>query len=203
MAATQKRGDAARSRLIATTAELLHTQGYGKTGLQQIVAESGTPKGSLYFHFPGGKDELVTAALHQSGGQLSAALAALLQAAPDPTRAIAAVVDWFRVQLEASGYQKGCPVATVALEVAGTSDSIHQVCSSIYSEWRRLIADRLTAHGISPERAAPLSTLILNAVEGALLLCRAHRSAEPLIETGAELARLVEREVAPHRGDVP
>ena len=52
-----------KQRMLAKAAELFQKQGYSGTGLKQIIEESGTPRGSLYFHFPGGKEELAVEAL--------------------------------------------------------------------------------------------------------------------------------------------
>jgi TetR/AcrR family transcriptional repressor of lmrAB and yxaGH operons len=188
-----RRGEAARGRLLATTAELLHRQGYASTGLNQILEESGAPKGSLYFYFPGGKEELAVAALTRSSATLTQALEQILTAAPTAEAAVAAVIAFFAGQLATSRFEKGCPVATVALEQATSSEALQAVCSAAYRSWERLVEQRLLREGHAPERAAGLANLALTAIEGALLMCRAHRSTEPLERTGRELARILAR----------
>ena len=59
-----------REKFVETTSRLMEIQGYHATGLNQIIKESGAPKGSLYYHFPGGKEELASEAVHQAGVNL-------------------------------------------------------------------------------------------------------------------------------------
>ena len=99
------KGERTRDRMLATTAELLRCQGYHATGLLQILEQSRTPRGSLYFHFPGGKDELAVAALRQAAASWRAVLSAVLSAAPgDLAGDLARVCELLAAELESSGY---------------------------------------------------------------------------------------------------
>lgn len=189
----KKRGDA-KQRLLATTADLMHRQGYSSTGLNQIVEESGAPKGSLYFHFPGGKEQLVALALEMSSASLTELLQSVLQAAPTTELALEGIVMYFSHALEASRFTKGCPIATVALEQAASSDPLHRVCSTAYHRWQELIANRLHEDGHSASRADELAGFFLATIEGALMLCRAHRSTEPLRRAAVELRRFLAKD---------
>lgn len=177
--------------MLETTAALLQRQGYGGTGLNQIVDESGAPKGSMYFHFPGGKEQMAALALEHAGQQLDARLAEVMAAAPSTAHAVTAMASHFARELEGSGFAKGCPFATVALEQSATSDVLQRVCSAIYARWQAGLAELLRRDGHGRARAESLAGFCLSAFEGALLLCRAHRSTKPLQQTAAELRRLL------------
>lgn len=181
-----------RARFVETTALLLRRQGYHATGLKQIVHDSGAPRGSLYFHFPGGKEQLALAALERSGQQMHDGLRAIIEAASDPPTAIRSVAHVLADELEASSFLDGCPVATVTLEAASQSPALQQACSVSYSEWQRLIEDRLERWGVDAERAGPLANLVLCTIEGALLLSRAHADTTPLRSAGEQLAALID-----------
>lgn len=182
-----------RARFVETTAALLRRQGYHATGLAQVVEESGAPKGSLYFHFPGGKEELAKAALERSAEVLLTKLAATVAAAKGPAAAVRAVTSALADELEASRFQDGCPVATVALEAAAQVPALQAVCSAAYARWQSLIEGYLGSTGMPIGRARPLASLVLAAVEGALLLSRAHADTTPLRTVGDELGRLIEQ----------
>lgn len=113
------KGEKTRTKLIETTASLLHRHGYYAVGLNKILAESGTPRGSLYLHFPGGKEELACASLMASAAQSEAALQATLEIARDPVEAVKLICESAAQTMETSGWQSGCPVATTALEACG------------------------------------------------------------------------------------
>jgi TetR/AcrR family transcriptional repressor of lmrAB and yxaGH operons len=172
----RQKGLETRARLLDATLDLVEEGGYFGAGLNQVIASSGAPRGSLYFHFPGGKDQLVRESLARAGDGIAAVLAGL--EAQDATELAVRALGLLGDRLEASGWAKGCPVATVALEMAASSDAIQQVCSATYLSWERLLRDRLAADG-HPD-ADGLATTLLAMIEGALLLARTHRSREPL-----------------------
>ncbi|MDZ4766644.1 MAG: TetR/AcrR family transcriptional regulator [Chloroflexota bacterium] len=187
---------AARDQIIEVTCALMEIQGYHATGLNQIISESGRPKGSLYHYFPGGKEELVSAALTRTGISVLNRIRDSLATVPDHGASAAAdAVRGFLHQLayyvEASGYKQGGPITTVALETAATSERLRTECHAIYESWRGAFVDKLIAAGIADERAGRLSLLILASIEGGIILCRVQQSADPLREMGDELHRLI------------
>lgn len=126
------KGEETRARLIAGTRTLIEAQGYFGTGLNQIVAATGAPRGSLYFHFPEGKDQLVAVSLVQAGQEVEDLLAALAAEGADSGALTERLTEVFAERLAGSDYTKGCPIATVALEVAGTNEPLRAVCAEVY-----------------------------------------------------------------------
>lgn len=169
---------AARLRLIQTTARLLQTQGYHNTGLNQVVAEAGAPKGSLYHYFPGGKVALAVTAIEHSAQQTARILGELATGQPDAQRGLAAVIEHFIGEFESSAYQKGCPIATVTLEQAALDDAIQAACARAYALWQQGLAAWLSA--LKVPNAAALAEHLLVLIEGAMLLSRAQRDCAPL-----------------------
>jgi TetR/AcrR family transcriptional repressor of lmrAB and yxaGH operons len=186
-----KKGEETRGRMIATASRLFTTQGYHGAGLNQILDEARAPKGSMYFHFPGGKEELAAEAVRAAAAEWRVTVLGATGTAGSPARAVRAVCELLATRLEASGFVEGCPVATVALEAAPTSDAIHEACAEAYRTWREVIGAALRTGGASEARAERLATLVLSAVEGAMLLCKAERSGKPLRAVGAELELLL------------
>jgi TetR/AcrR family transcriptional repressor of lmrAB and yxaGH operons len=185
------KGEATRGKMIAATATLLQKQGYHATGLSQILAESGAPRGSLYFHFPGGKEELACAALVASGDAWRERIAAVVETARDPGAAIEACCDALAQMLVDSDFEVGCPVATVALEAATASEPVRQTCAEHYGTWQRLVAERLRAAGSSAAQSDKLATFVLASVEGALLLAKVQRDPAPLHIVGKTLRGMI------------
>jgi len=159
-------------------AQSLRTAGYHHTGLNQIVADSGAPKGSMYHYFPGGKAELAVAAVNHAAAAVSARIGEILQAGLPPVGALEAVIDFFAGEMEASAFTKGCPVATISLEEAATTPLIRDACARAYGGWQAGLAAFLQAHGVAEPRTAAETFIML--LEGALILARVQLSAEPL-----------------------
>jgi TetR/AcrR family transcriptional repressor of lmrAB and yxaGH operons len=183
------KGARTRAKLVSATASLMQRQGYHATGLAEIVETSGAPRGSLYFYFPGGKEELARAALGEAAADWRRRIEAVVAEADDLGAAVEAVCRLLANDLAASDFQHGCPVAAVALESAG--EPVRQIIEAHYVEWEHAIVEYAVAHGgIDREAARPLATFVLASIEGALLLAKVHRSREPLLRVGAMLRGL-------------
>jgi TetR/AcrR family transcriptional regulator, lmrAB and yxaGH operons repressor len=186
-AASRSNGRASRRAFLDATAVLLRRQGYAGSGLSQIVERSGAPRGSLYFHFPGGKEELARAAMQRSGEQLRQAIAATMDAPGGPAAAIGALLDALAAGLEGSGYRDGCPIATVALETAAESEPLRETAAAIFDSWVGELARSLHESGTELAAAQRRALFVLSAIEGALLLSRARRDVTPLHAVREEL----------------
>jgi TetR/AcrR family transcriptional repressor of lmrAB and yxaGH operons len=189
-----------KARLIDTTTRLLWRQGYGATGLNQIIAESGTPRGSIYFHFPGGKEDLAVAALRRAG----TAMADAMRHSFGRRGLRSGLRTWARAfgrAMRDSDWQEGCPLATVTLEAAALSEPIREVCDAAFDEWRAIFSEGLVAEGVDADRAESLATTMLSAIEGALILSRAARDVAPLTSVTDELLAVLDSAtgVAPKR----
>ncbi len=175
-----------RARVLRAAAELFQQQGYGATGLNQVVEHGAAPKGSLYFHFPGGKEQLAAEAVALAGERTGAEMATAVAAAADVRGAITAVGELFAANLERSDFRAGCPVATVALDAAADSEPIREACEGTYSTWIGGLADFLSHHGVTD--AEPVANLVVSAVQGALLLARVQRDATVIRTIAAQVA---------------
>jgi len=180
-----------RSRVLRTAATLFRRQGYNGTGLNQLLSESNAPKGSLYFHFPGGKEQLAAEAVTLSAGELGAQIREALTQETDPAVAIVTLGDLFAHPLAASGYREGCPIATVAMETSGDNEQIRAACSDAYGEWLSGLTLRIRTWGVPQAEAAPLAELVLSGIQGALLLAKVQQDCAPIHQVTARLGVIV------------
>ena len=174
-----------KDRIVDVTAELFRQYGYTGTGLKQVVTSANAPFGSLYHFFPGGKEQLGTEVIRRSGRMYYELFETILAAAPDP---VAGVRDFFAgaaLVLRDTDYADACPIATVALEVASRSEPLRQATAEVFESWVTRAAARLADHGVPDDRAREVATLIISALEGAFILCRASRTTEALEVAGA------------------
>jgi TetR/AcrR family transcriptional repressor of lmrAB and yxaGH operons len=175
----------ARDQIIETTCELLELQGYHATGLNQIIEESGSPRGSLYHYFPGGKEELAAESVRRVGQIVLERIRDNLGAVDDPAEAVETFVRRIAAAVEQSGFRAGGPITTVALETASSSERLREECQRIYAGWQAAFADKLVSSGIDEARAGRLAQVIIGSIEGGIILCRTQRSRTPL-EAAAE-----------------
>ncbi|WP_371479067.1 TetR/AcrR family transcriptional regulator [Kitasatospora sp. NBC_00315] len=185
------KGEETRARLIAATRALIEAQGYFGTGLNQVLAESGAPRGSLYFHFPSGKDQLVTAALTEAGQEISGLIDSFAYEKLSAAVIVRRLLDAFSDRMEGSAYSKGCPIATVALEVAGGNEELRRVCAEVYDTWQQALAAQLVTEGRAPGAADATAGAVLAQFEGALLLARVRHSHTPLDQAALTIQLLL------------
>lgn len=177
--------------MIEAAGRLLQELGYHGTSLNDVLAASGAPRGSLYFHFPGGKDQLVLEATRVSMDAATQALQDRLAHARAPARAVRRFFDDTAQMVAASGFTLGCPVAPMVLDSPDESAGIAQLCREAFDTWTRLYAEAFTVAGLSRRRAESLALLVEASHEGALLIARARRDAAPIHAAAREIERVI------------
>jgi TetR/AcrR family transcriptional regulator, lmrAB and yxaGH operons repressor len=186
-----------RSRMLHAAAELFRQRGYHATTFSDVVRESGAPRGSTYFHFPGGKQELAREAIARAGDELEELVDKAARHADDPGSLVRALAQILASRLERSGYQSGCAIATMVLELAPRDERFSADFDSVFARWRAALVGRFEPLGIAPERAAVLANLTMSALEGALVLSRAARSIQPFKTTIEALISAIDHHAAP------
>lgn len=179
-----------RDRLVRSTSRLLRTQGYAATGLNQVMAEANAPKGSMYFHFPGGKVQLAAAAVDRFADRATASMRRHLAENSSVRDAVVAIFDGYVTHLEATAFTEGCAVANIALDAASAHEELSDATSRALRGWTDELTEALVAEGRSPDEAHGLATLVIAAIEGTIIMARGERSTEP-IATTREILRTV------------
>jgi AcrR family transcriptional regulator len=169
-----------RERIVESSAELFRRQGYMGTGVKQIVAAARAPFGSIYHFFPGGKEQLGAEAIRTSGELYLELFATIAAEAPDVLSAVGDFFSGAAETLAETDYADACPIATVALEVASTSEPLREATAEVFESWIAGASAYFAAAGIPGERARGLAFSMLSLLEGAFVFCRAMRTTEPL-----------------------
>lgn len=178
-----------RRRMIVTTSKLLERQGFHGTGLNQILDEANAPKGSMYFHFPGGKNQLAAEAIAAAADHIERALAT--HEGGTAIEAIDGYLARMARWLESTGFTGGCPIATTALEVGATTPELGAACDAAFERLIGRVAGWLEADGFDRDTAHDRAALVYSAIEGALIFSKARRTTAPIDQLRAEVPRLV------------
>lgn len=186
------RTSTARAATITTASDLFRRQGYAATGLEQVLAVSGAPKGSFYHYFPDGKEQLAAQSLAAGGERVRQRLEQAAAVSASPGALVTAIAAAEAKDLRDSDYQLGCPVATVALELAATSSTIAKTADAVFTQWAVPIADRLVSAGRPAEQARRLARWTVANLEGALILARAARDASIVTDAAAITAAVLD-----------
>jgi TetR/AcrR family transcriptional regulator, lmrAB and yxaGH operons repressor len=169
----------ARDRMVRSAATLVRERGVHGVGLRQIVAHANGPRGSLQRYFPGGKTLLITEALNLAGTEvLHDTEAGLLKATTLADAIDAIFAPWRRVLLE-SNFTMGCPIAATVVDASG-DDRLREGARALLDRWRDSVRAALVKFGDRESTAEDDASVLLAALEGALILSRANRSTQPL-----------------------
>lgn len=172
-----------RERILEATAELYRRQGMAATGLKQISGAARAPFGSIYHHFPGGKEAITAAVIRCEGIRYGEFVGAQL-AHTDPATGIPAMFENAGRLMESQDYGEACSIETIALEVASTNELLRQESATVFEGWLSGIAEWFGRLDITDEQSRRLALITLTALEGAFVLCRTLRSVEPIIAAG-------------------
>lgn len=184
-----------RTRMIEATALLLRQRGYHGTSLNDILSASGAPRGSLYFHFPGGKDQLVIEVTRASVADVTERLGAALSEESDPAVAVHHIYQSVARMLEENEFSLGCPVAPVVLDAPNDVPDLVEICHSAFEQWIGLLRQAFVRAGVPEQRAQALALLVESSLEGLMVIARATRDRTPVNTVADEVAALVEQAV--------
>ena len=174
-----------KARIIDASAQLFRRNGYTGTGVKQIAAAAEAPFASLYHFFPGGKEQLAGEAIRQSGHFYLQIWETILDASPDVVTGVRNVFIGAAATLVQTDYADACPIATVALEVASTSEPLRLATADVFESWIVAAAARFERAGMKPKTAREVTITVLCSLEGAFLLCRATKTTAAMEIAGA------------------
>jgi AcrR family transcriptional regulator len=178
-----------RKKMVESAAALIGAQGMNATSFSEVLADSGAPRGSIYFHFPGGKRELAEDAIRWTSEQVTTYMRAAT--ATTPSEVLQHFVGLFQHVVDATDGAAGCAVAGVTIDVPSSDDALLGVAREAFHAWSSLLAEQLAAVGVAPERANGIAVIAVAGVEGALILCRAERGGAPMDAVAEQLQLLV------------
>jgi AcrR family transcriptional regulator len=178
-----------RHKMLVATIELMRERGAAGVTVDEVLARSGAPRGSVYHHFPAGRAQLVDEALAYAGESFGGMLERASAHGADAvvTRMI---TFWTRV-LEDSEFRAGCPVVPTAGDASPDGEELAHKAALILAEWCRTVAAAFEAEGYSETDAASLAATVMAAISGAVGLCRALRSIDPLFQVAEQLRTLI------------
>ncbi|MDH6573654.1 TetR/AcrR family transcriptional repressor of lmrAB and yxaGH operons [Streptomyces sp. SAI-117] len=180
-----------RDRIIQASMRGMRERGFGATAISDIVTASGAPRGSVTFHFPGGKDEIAREVVTLRTTQLLERLDATAAESDSAAGFMTACVDAIAAEFADSQFTAGCPVVPVCIERSAQSDQLRLASMAFFKAWRGAVAHHLAAHGVDGPRAERVATLAVSAIEGALVICRSERTVDALVAVREELRLLI------------
>ncbi|MGW2235741.1 TetR/AcrR family transcriptional regulator [Streptomyces sp. NPDC001759] len=186
-----------RERMVFSAAQLIRRDGVAATGMREVAAHAEAPRGSLQHYFPGGKEQLVNEAVAWAGRYAGRRVARFLAALDEPTPSglFAEMVRQWTDEYGSAGFAAGCPVAAATVDCAESVPSTREAVAAAFATWTAPVARALADMGVPEERAGALATLMISALEGAILIARAERDVRALTTVTRELGPLLDAAV--------
>ena len=178
-----------RASMVRSAASLIRTRGVSATSFSDVLADSGAPRGSIYHHFPKGKEQLAADAIRWTSERVLAHQRA--NPATTASGVLERFIDMWRQTVIVSGGKAGCVVAGVAIDTVAGEPGLIDVVRATFRSWADLLAEQLEAVCVPSDRASAIAVATLAGMEGALILCRAEGNSGPLETVAAELMRLL------------
>ncbi len=182
-----------REKILQTASRLFQLQGYHATGLNQIIKESESPKGSLYHYFPNGKEELAAEAVKYTSRYIEAKIQSFMEQVPDPVEAIQEFIIEAASQFDQPETIKGIPVGLLASETALISEPLRKVCVQAFKNWETIIANKLIKNGYEENEAVKAGTVINSMIGGGIMLSLANKSKAPLLTISESIPLILHR----------
>ena len=188
----------AKERILESAIFLMRQSGLSGAGINQILAHSGAPKGSMYYYFPGGKVQIAGDALTLYGKRVASTFEAVLSRRKRPGDKIRALFRFVAGRFEEGQFEQSCAAGAVALDLHSELADLQPVIANVMASWRTVIARHLPMR--NRVRRESFAGLVISAIEGAYIRGRAERSKNPFLEAGEWLALLAQNESAPVDG---
>ena len=187
--------------MLIRAAEVMRERGAAGVTIDEVLARSGAPRGSVYYHFPGGRNQLLTEALQFAGEAITGLIDEAAQ--KGGMHLVREFVEFWDQLLAESDFTAGCPVVAAAIGCAGDEPQLTTVAGSIFGLWRDALTRAFVSDGFDEADAASLAIMCIASLEGAVVLCRSTRSVDPLRDVASQVEFLIKSREFVQRHGVP
>ncbi|ALB47282.1 TetR/AcrR family transcriptional regulator [Clostridium beijerinckii] len=180
-----------KEKFIETASRLFELKGYNATGLNEILAESGAPKGSLYYHFPKGKEQLALESINLAGEKIKANLQKNLESIRNPVEAIIFNMEHLAQVIDNEQKTHDMSISLLALETYLTSEVLRGACEEVFMTLENMYSERLIEAGMNREKAYELGCVIGAMMEGGITLSLTKKNGNPLRLIAKQIPNLI------------
>lgn len=178
-----------RQKMLFSTIELIQQHGAANVTIDAILERSKTPRGSVYYHFPRGRAQIIEEALDQARAVMTAMIEDAASKAPEA--ALRQMRDFWSNMLTGSDFRLGCPISAVVVSGGEEAAQLEAAAAETFRQWRETLARGLQNYGATETRAPRLASMIISVFEGAVIQARTQRSMQPLDDAIEELEVMI------------
>lgn len=198
---TSKKRGSTRTKMLLSAAEVMRERGAAGVTIDEVLARSGAPRGSVYYHFPDGRTQLLAEALQFAGESITAVIDDAAQ--HGCISLIRSFVAFWERTLVESDFVAGCPVVAAAIGSSDDDAGLPAIAADILDRWREALTRAFTSDGFDEVDAGSLAWTCIASLEGAVVLCRSARSADPLHAVAEQVEFLIKSREFVRRNGIP
>jgi TetR/AcrR family transcriptional repressor of lmrAB and yxaGH operons len=180
----------ARETLIDAAVELFRARGYEGVGVAELLSRSGAPRGSLYFHFPGGKEQIGAEAIARVGRETAQRFRELRESGVSLDTFIERVFKTTAKESKERDYEASCPMAAVAAECGCHCPTLTNAVREAFASWQTEMRLAALGAGMSEKNAEAFASAMLGAIEGAFIVSKSERSSSAHINASRAIKAL-------------
>jgi TetR/AcrR family transcriptional repressor of lmrAB and yxaGH operons len=174
--------------MIEGAKELIRKNGFGATSFRDVWEYTNTPRGSVYFLFPGGKEELGLEVLSSVGQRLVDLSHAVGAKTRTPQTFIRAMANAIADEVEQSDFQDGCAIMNIASETSSASAALRLASADAFQNWAKALVEEFELKGVRHDLAVRAADVLVSSIEGARVIAKTLRDRTPLERVGTLLA---------------
>mgnify|MGYP003607071098 FL=1 len=176
---------------IDTASSLFANQGYHATGISEILKKSNAPKGSLYYYFPQGKEQLAQEALQKTAEKISTEILAVLAKASTPLEGLQQHLIYIAQKIEKDLFQPNVSISLIALETFSSNEIIRLECERTFQQIQNIYKNSFLKMDLQKEYADFLAMTMVMLTEGAITLSLTKKNTQPLHQLANNLPLLI------------
>lgn len=180
----------AREDMLSAATELFRARGYEGVGVAELLGKAGAPRGSLYFHFPGGKEQIGAEVVERVGRSVAERFRQLHESGVDLDTFIERIFKTTAKESKDRCYKATCPMAVIAAEVDAGNPKLAAAVRDVFVSWELEIADAARARGMSAKNADSFASALISAMEGAFIVSKAQGSSTAHINASKSIKAL-------------
>src|SRR4051812_47617912 len=127
-----------KSLLIDISTTLFQKKGYLGVGLNEILKACNISKGSLYHHFPNGKEELLIACLYSLNETITTDMEKIFRNYPSTQIAIQAMIEKMVIQFDREGMITGYTFSSIVSEMGSLSEPVRNTCALSFTKIQQI-----------------------------------------------------------------
>lgn len=171
--------------------KLFFEKGYYGLGLQELLKRCGIPKGSFYYYFPDGKNQLLCEVVERTYNNMEEVILDRILVKETAVESFISMVDYHIETIEGRKYLASLMMTMVSIESLHLNEEAHEVCKKLYDRWQNTYFNKLIEYGYPEDAARKKAQALFAIIHGSLISSFIKQSNEDLLLIREEIKHIL------------